>query len=149
MTDQQFFHIAGYLANPIRETVIEIEIPAKDQTRFENDYAARTQNYSLPQNTNVAPYYIWGAGANKWGIEARVYFVSNENLPQPLYDILEPRKVQNRPGYENWERRFSIKEIVYQLFECGFVLGSPQDENRIRGFIPPQFINDFNNGFNL
>jgi len=149
MNDQDFFTAVGYLANPIRETLIEIELPEKDRARFENDYANLTGNHPLPAITDRAPYCVWPDGANKWGIETRVYFISNANLPQPLYDVLEPRKIQNRPGYDNWERRLSIKEITYQFFEHGFVIGTPQDETRIRVFIPNQFMNEYTTGLNL
>jgi hypothetical protein len=149
MTDKDFYIMAGYLANPIRQSLIEVEIPAKDKSRFENDYTNSTGNYPLPIINNKAPYYIWPNGTNKWGIEARLYFISNTNLPQTIHVELEPNKFQNRPGYNNWKRRMSKKDHIYRLFTAGFVLGTPQDENRIRAFIPQQFIGDFNYGYNL
>ncbi|KAA6342223.1 hypothetical protein EZS27_010021 [termite gut metagenome] len=149
MTDQEFYTNVGYLANPIRETNIEAEMHPRRQQSFITDYASWTNNYPLPTNTTVRPYYIWDEDTNKYGLELRVYFVSNENMPQSLYNMLEPRKVQNRPGYENWKRRISINGNITPLLQVGFVLGTPQDENRIRALIPAQFVNDFNHGYNL
>jgi hypothetical protein len=149
MTQQELIINLGYLANPIRDALIEVELSEKDRARFEGNYSTLTQNFPLPPNSDTSPYYVWPSGANKWGIEARAYFISNNNLPQSLSDILEPRRFQNRPGYDNWKRRISTKDFIYKLFEFGFTLGKPQDENRIRGFISSVFINDFNYGYNL
>lgn len=139
----------GYLANPIREIVIEIELPITQRQRFEHKYSQLTRNFPLPLNSGARPYYIWPDGTNKWGIETRIYFVSNQNLPQSLFEVLEPRKIQNRPGYENWQRRISRKKVVYKLFEHGFVIGRNQDVTRIRSFVPLSYINDFEEGFRL
>lgn len=149
MTEQEFYINIGYLSNPIREINIEVEMPLRRQAGFISEYATLTNNFPLPTETDTAPYYVWGEGSDKYGLEARAYFVSNDNLPQPLYDILEPRKTQNRPGYENWQRRISTNANVLPLFEAGFVLGQIQDVNRIRGLVPQIFINDFNIGFNI
>lgn len=149
MTQQEFYLNLGYLANPIRSTNIEVEMPPRRQARFIAQYAGMTNNFPLPANTTTAPYYVYGPDVNKRGLEARVYFVSNSNLPQTLYDILEPRKRNNRPGYENWSRRFSKIGNVFPLLVAGFVLGPVQDVNRIRNLVPAQFLNDFNTGFAL
>lgn len=149
MTEQELFINIGYLANPMRHTIIEIELPLTQRQRFENKYAQLTRNYPLPINSGARPYYIWPPGTNKWGIETRAYFISNENLPESLFDVLEPRKILNRPGYEIWKRRISRKKIIYKLFEFGFIIGNEQFEERIRSFIPSAYIQDFNHGFRL
>lgn len=149
MTSQEFYENIGYLANPVRGTNIEVEMPERRQATFIPEYAALTNNYPLPQDTTCAPYYVYTNNPNKYGLEARVYFDSNENLPQTLYDMLEPRKVQNRPGYEEFKRRISKKEHVFPFLEKGFVLGRSQDVNRIRALVPQQYIVDFDRGYNL
>ncbi len=149
MTQQEFYINVGYLANPIRQINIEVEMPLRRQARFIIEYANLTNNFPLPNLTNTAPYYVWGVNANKYGLESRAYFFSNTNIPQTLVNTLEPRGFQNRPGYNNWNRRISRNRNILPLLEAGFVLGNVQDVNRIRTIIPQNFINYFNNGFAL
>ena len=149
MTDQEFYTVLGYLSNPIRETNIEVELPSQRQTRFISEYASWTNNHPLPVNTSTAPYYVWPVGTNKYGLEVRLYFISNNNMPQILDAMLEPRKIQNRPSYENWERRISLKDHIIPFLQKGFVLGRVQDKNRIRTFVPAQFFANFEYGYNL
>ncbi len=149
MTDQEFYMSIGYLAAPIRETNIEVEMPQERQRSFIKEYASWTNNYPLPSKTDTAPYYVWEIGANKYGLESRVYFVSNSNMPNCLEIILEPRGIQNRPGYDNWERRISQNNYLTSLFKVGFILGPRQDHSRIRAYVPDEFIKEFNAGFNL
>jgi len=149
MTPQEFYIIVGYLANPSRNTNIEVELPQTRLAKFINEYASMTNNFPLPSNINTAPLYVWGHGANKYGLEIRVYFSSNENMPQILATALEPRGLQNRPGYNNWNRRISKIRNIFPLLEAGFVLGVVQDVTRISALVPQQFINDFNYGFAL
>ena len=149
MTTQEFYIIVGYLANPARRTNIEVEMPQTRQARFVAEYATMTNNFPLPINTNTAPYYVWAPGADKYGLEIRAYFISNQNIPQILTVALEPRGFQNRPGYNVWNRRISRKRNLFPLLETGFVLGNNQNVNRIRTLVPQQHINDFNHGFAL
>lgn len=149
MTDQEFYINVGYLANPTRNTNIEVEMPHRRQATFIPQYATLTNNYPLPANSTTAPYYVWAPGADKYGLETRAYFLSNANIPQTLIDTLEPRGFQNRPGYNSWNRRISRKKNIFPLLEAGFVLGPVQNVNRIRSLVPPQFLNDFNTGFAL
>ncbi len=149
MTDKEFYTIVGYLANPIRNTHIEVEIPINAQMRFAADYSRLTGGIPLPLITNTRPYYIWPAGADKWGIEVRMYFNSNNNLPLPLFNVLEPSKIQTRPGYDMWDRRVSRKKNIYPLIEAGFVIGSVQNLARITALVPSLYLPDFNIGFAL
>lgn len=149
MTQAEFYTIVGYLANPSRNTNIEVEMPQKRQTSFIKQYAQMTNNFPLPNDTDKAPYYVWPQGTNKYGLEIRAYFYSNNNIPQILISALEPRGFQNRPGYNNWNRRISRKKNLFPLLETGFVLGANQDINRIKALVPNQYINEFNYGYNL
>lgn len=149
MTPNEFYTLVGYLANPARETNIEVEMPERRQHSFIKEYAAWTNGYPLPANSNTAPYYVWLGDVNKYGLEIRVYFISNDHMPLTLESMLEPRKYQNRPGYENWERRISTKDYVIPFFEAGFILGNTQNVARIRALVPTQYMPDFNNGYAL
>lgn len=149
MNQQDFYEILGYLARPASKTNIEVEMPQRRQSSFISEYAKWTHSYPLPSNDNTAPYYVWGEGADKYGLEIRAYFIANENMPKSLDAMLEPRKYQNRPGYETWERRMSKKEYITPLLQHGFILGSNQSVERIRSFIEGQFMEDFNRGLTL
>lgn len=91
MTQAEFYTIVGYLANPNRITNIEVEMPQSRQPRFIIEYAQMTNNFPLPNNINTAPYYVYPPGTNKYGLEIRAYFSSNNNIPQILLMTLEPR----------------------------------------------------------
>ncbi|UJH68917.1 hypothetical protein [Allomuricauda sp. SCSIO 65647] len=149
MTQQEFYINVGYLANPERRTNIEVEMPHRRQASFIAEYATLTGNFPLPPNSNIAPYYVWVLGTDKYGLETRAYFTSNANIPQSLIDTLEPRGFQNRPGYDVYDRRISRKKNIFPLLEAGFVLGPIQDVNRIRRLVPAAHINDFHAGFAL
>src|SRR5574344_1912369 len=140
MTMQEFYTIVGYLANPARRTNIEVEMPHTRQATFITEYATMTNGFPLPANTNTAPYYVWAPGADKYGLETRAYFASNQNMPPILVTALEPRGFQNRPGYDMWDRRISRKKNIFPLLEAGFVLGGNQNVNRIRALVPQQYL---------
>ncbi|GEM_PF-6102400 len=148
MTDQEFYVCAGYLVNPIRKTNIEVEMIEKCRVGFENDYTNWTHGYPLPDNSSKKPYYVYPEGANKWGKEFRFYANFNDNIPQSLSNIIEPKQPQSRPGYEE-SNRGSRNEFVKKLFRNGFVLGNNQNYSRIKTFIPNQYLTDFNTGYNL
>lgn len=117
MTDQEFYINVGYLANPVRQTNIEVEMPHRRQVSFTVEYETLTNSFPLPSNTETAPYYVWRPGTNKYGLEARAYFHSNDNIPQSLIKTLEPRGLQNRPGYDVWNRRISRKKIFFYFLK--------------------------------
>lgn len=149
MKEQELYEIIGYLANPEREINIEAEMPQRAQQGFIERYAAWTKNYPLPDDTTVRPYYVWNADKNKYGLELRAYFTSNDRMPQALEAMLEPSKYQTRPGYEKWVRRISKQKHIIPLLEHGFVLGPRQDVGRIESFIPPHYLDDFYRGLHI
>ena len=148
MNKKDLVLIAGYLANPKRNTLIEIEMHPNSRERFEKWYKEVSNNFPLPARTDISPYYIWPEGANKWGRQSRVYFSSNQNIPEILSSILEPREINTRHGYEQFDKRFNGNDIIDRLIELGFVVGT-QDTNRIRNFIPEDYLEIFERGFNL
>ncbi len=120
MTMEEFNQALGYLREPIREVLIEAEMPASSQNRFENIYLTSTDGRPLPNRTDSAPYYVWESGANKWGVELRLYFISDSNIPGSLRELCVNN---NRHGYEKYNKRINNNEFIYNLFENGFVLG--------------------------
>ncbi|WP_157541630.1 hypothetical protein [Hymenobacter aerophilus] len=137
-----FFEIAGYLANPARQVLIEVEVPAGQISSFEGQYKVDTKGHSLP-TPGQGPYYLQ---ENKWGVERRLYYVDNGNAP---VDLVAEVYNNTRPGYITiFNRRCDQgRELINPLFQHGFVLGSPQDEARRRATIPASEIADFNRGY--
>ena len=148
MNTEDLILIAGYLANPDRNTLIEIEMHPSSREKFESWYATASNNFPLPNRTDRSPYYIWPDDANKWGRQSRVYFTSNQNLPEIFNSILEPRSINTRHGYEKFDKRFNGNYIIDRLIELGFVVGT-QDADRIKSFIPEEYLEIFNLGFYL
>lgn len=131
VNDENFYFILGYLANPIRRTLIEAEMHPNRQQSFVNDYSLLTENFSLPARTDRAPYYVWSEDANKWGLELRVYFLASNSLPEQFNDV---ETIANRPGYETYNHRINSVDIINRLFENGFILAD-QDYSRINEFV--------------
>lgn len=145
MTKQEFFEIAGYFANPIRKTRIEIEASQSTINAFNPTYTTLTGR-SIPIGTDSV--YVLPNNADKWGREMRLYFtISNPASIPHLVDQL--MTVGGRPGYDIWSQRLNSKDIIDKLFEIGFTLGYPQNPEEIRALIPITNLNDFNNGFTL
>ena len=149
MKDEEFYTVIGYLTNPIREILTEVELPEHSRYRFENDYSSITSKFPIPDIVDTLPYYVWSNDDNKWAIETRSYFVSNGNMTGTLNAILELRGIQNRRSYENWQRRISTKEVIYRLFNSGFIFSDAQDETRILAFVSNNFIDAFKVGYEL
>jgi hypothetical protein len=144
MTRQEFFEIAGYFANPIRNTRIEIEARQNTINSYDPTYTALTGAH-IPMGTDSV--YELPNDADKWGREMRLYFtLTNPNNVPNLVD--ESKTIGGRHGYDLWDQRLNSKDIIDELFAFGFTLGHPQDILRIRALIPAADINDFNNGFN-
>lgn len=120
MTQTEFDEAVIYLSHPNRQTIVEVELPLNSQVRFENLYAKLTNNYPLPDSIIQAPYYVWPDGANKWGVELRLYFISDENLQDALNSLCVNN---NRHGYEQYDKRINNNDFIYDLFSRGFVLG--------------------------
>lgn len=144
MTRQEFFEIAGYFANPIRNTRIEIEARQNTINIYSPTYAAKT---GTPFPIGTDSVYQLPNNADKWGREMRLYFtVTNQtNIPHLVGQVMT---VGGRPGYDTWDKRVNSKDIIDELFDIGFTLGNPQELGRIRALIPAADLINFNNGFN-
>ena len=126
LNDDELYEVATYLRRPDVRTEIHAEMPPRRQAYFEGEYQARTAGYPLPAPDRQGPFYIWDAGVNKYGLELRVYFRSVPPVP-PVIERLYT-------DYGKWyarraSYRINYNSLVFQLFDCGFVLGS----NPIRG----------------
>ena len=145
MTRHEFFEIAGYFANPTRNTRIEIEATQNVINNYRPSYLAKT-GIQLPIGTDSV--YQLPNNADKWGREMRLYFtvINQAAIPQPIVQVMT---VGGRPGYDAWDFRVNSKDIIDDLFDIGFTLGDPQNLGRIQGFIPTADLNDFNSGFNI
>jgi hypothetical protein len=86
MTDAEFQTYLAYLDTRRNVVWIEVEIRHNNKARFDTRYNSYT---GLPVHTNsdTFPYYVWSPNADpndKWGIEMRLYFTSDGNLPTAL-----------------------------------------------------------------
>ena len=144
MTRQEFFEIAGYFANPIRNTRIEIEARENTINAYDATYAALT-GAGIQRNSDSV--YVLPNDADKWGREMRLYFtVTNAAAVPVIIDNL--MTVGGRPGYDLWDQRLNSKDIIDDLFQIGFTLGHPQDLTRIQALIPAPDQTHFDLGFN-
>lgn len=117
--------IIEYLSNPDKEVFIEAELHPRRRNSFEKEYQDFT-GLSVPTVSNISPYYVWGEETNKWGLELRLYFMSDENILEELENIC----VNNsRHGYEKYDKRINNNDFIYDLFKNGFILGL-QDYSR-------------------
>lgn len=144
MTRQEFFEIAGYFANPIRNTLIEIEARQTTINNYAPYYLAKT-GLNFPFGADSVT--TLSDNADKWGREMRLYFrVTNvATIPNLITQLMT---IGGRPGYDLWDQRLNSKDIIDELFEIGFTLGHPQDVARIRALVTGADLTAFNNGFN-
>lgn len=124
MTNQEINQAIAYF-NSIRNAnriLIEVEMRHKDKQRFDNKYTNLT-GVSVPNNSSKLPYYVWAPNAapnSKWGIELRVYFISDKKIPVAL---LNRAKNNSRHGYKQFDKRVNYNKLVWEMFKNGFVLG--------------------------
>jgi len=140
--------IAGYLANPKRLTHIEVEIPENMLKNYISDYEATTEDVRFPKSFGGDPVYVIPRGGDKWGREMRIYFLSKDDksIPPELGKIATK---SNRPGYEFYNQRVNNNTLIDHLIQYGFVLGSKQDEKRIKSRIPKRLVSEFLAGYIL
>ena len=137
LTEDQLYEVATYLVMPGARTEIHAELPAKHRTKFEAEYATATNGHPLPNNSDRYPYYVWPAGTNKQGRELRIYFARVPPEPPPIKRLYtDCGKWYARRGLY----RINHSNLVMQLFECGFVLGTnTNNANRINTFMQQRF----------
>jgi len=136
-----FFLSVGYLASDKRQTKLDAELPENAQFRFETEYQNMTGMIPKPDNIN---YFILHRNADKWGIELRIYFISNEDLPS----YLKNRVVKSRPG-DVYKSRINENDFIWKLIRYGFRLSDVQDVQLIKSKIPKTYENDFIKGLSI
>lgn len=125
MTQQEIQDAVNYfitLRNSGR-ILIEAEMRDKDRTRFETKYTALTGT-AVPAISNTLPYYVWAPNPDpnhKWGIELRIYFVSDAMTTAPL---MSRAKNNSRHGYTQFDKRINYNKLIWALFANGFRLGA-------------------------
>jgi len=142
MNQNEFFEALGYLSSPQRNCKLDAEMHLGSQTRFESEYSHLTGIIPVADYHN---YYILHEGADKWGVELRIYFDSNEaSIPQIIRNMVR----SSRPG-EPRNSRINDNKLIWKFIEHGFLLNDLQDIARIRSKIPAQFLANFERGFSL
>lgn len=144
MTRQEFFETAGYFANPIRNTRIEIEARENTVNNYAPTYLAKTGS-AIPVGTDSV--YVLANDADKWGREMRLYFTCTNagTVPQFIRNLMT---VGGRPGYDLWDQRLNSRDVIDELFDIGFRLGDPQILAQIQAAIPAADRANFDIGFN-
>ncbi len=141
--DPLFWELVGYLSNGIRRTDIHAEMHPKKEAEFRNEYLGLTgERLSWPGDSE--PFYVWPPGANKYGVQLRVYFQDNGN-PTPQL----PEKIRVVSGRAKGKLRINSGPFVRVLFEVGFLLGKKADYADTWLRAPRKFISDFGRGFNM
>jgi len=122
MTAQELQLIVDYFnsISDLGRIWIEAEMPDTSRSSFSTKYQ-RLTGVPVPTNSSSYPYYVWAPGTNKWGVELRVYFSSDDSMPACLQDIVTDN---SRKGYEEYDMRVNSNEVIWELFANGFVLGS-------------------------
>ena len=142
MNEHEFFEVLGYLTNPNRQCKLDAEMHPRSQHNFESRYIELTGHAPQPDDHN---YYILHKGADKWGLELRVYFVSaSDNIPRAIQNMV----VSPRPA-TIYNCRINDNNLIWRLIENGILLSDIQDEGRIRNMVPEQHSTDFNRGYQL
>ncbi len=136
-----FFVSVGYLASNKRQTKLDAELHKKAQSSFESKYRDITGISPRPDDIN---YYLLHRYADKWGVELRIYFISNDNIP--LY--LKKRVVDPRLGGK-YNSRINDNDFIWKLIESGFRLSDEQDTDLIASCIPEDYEEDFQKGLEL
>ncbi len=122
MTDQELQEIIQYF-DSIRNQGriwIEVEMPNTSKDAFDRKYQ-RITGFSVPLVFDVYPYYVWPPGTNKWGIELRLYFLSDASMPDIVQGIIT---ANSRKGYDHFDFRINNNKIIWELFANGFHLGN-------------------------
>ncbi|WP_162549872.1 hypothetical protein [Hymenobacter nivis] len=138
------YEVAGYIANPSRNLLIEAEVSEDKFDAFNDEYEKMTGVRLLTNSPFV--HLIPGGITGKWGVELRIYYVDNGNPPAELSAIAQ---ANTRPSKQQYSHRCDRgKELIKPLFKMGFVLGDIQNLTRIRARIAASRLADFSNGFN-
>jgi hypothetical protein len=134
-----YFRLVGYLA---AHADFQAEVPPQSQRGFEEQYLLVTGTRPTEHSQGYYPIQIvtvW----DKWGAELRIYF------PQTnvIFDL--PPRVEIRSGSAPGILRINNNQFWWQLVRVGFRLGKVHDIDSLRRTIPPQYLDNFENGLRL
>ena len=136
LSDNKLHEVADHLKKSEVETKIDAEMPAEHADKFISEYE-RITGQKPPQPKKGGAFYIWKPGTNKYGKELRIYFKDIDTAP-PIFKEIQTDKDQ-------WSGkgvcRINHTKLVYQLFECGFLLGKMSDygPDRIEEYMKKRF----------
>lgn len=135
--DDELFEVATYLQRPEVEAEIHAELPGRRRTEFEEEYARLTDSAPLPASEVRSSFYVWPEGTNKYGLELRIYFRDIPPTPPPISRLF----TDHGKWYARQEKyRINHTNLVFQLLECGFLLGNNADNtDRITQFMARRF----------
>lgn len=125
MTPQEIQDAINYF-NSIRNSgriEIEAEMRDKDRNRFVTKYNSLTGT-TVPAISNTLLYCVWTPNVDpnsKWGIELRIYFVSNATT---LTSLLQRAKNNSRHVYTHFDKKIIYNKLIWEFFANGFRLGS-------------------------
>lgn len=144
MNRNEFFEVLGYLANPNRICKLDVELPATKEQAFKDKYTGLSGITPVVDQHN---FYLWPKGANKWSVELRIYFSTDNrnNIPNVIRDMV----VSPRFSKSAHNCRINNNKFIWELIKYGFLLRDDQDAARIRSRVPVEFIPDFERGFSL
>ena len=136
ISNDHLYEVAVYLARPEVETEIHAELPHEHRTRFVSRHKSTTQGYPLPRRSDGEPFYVWPPDSNKYGMELRIYFKKSPPIPPIIKSLYSTSKwFARRESF-----RINYTELVFQLFECGFILGqNSRNQRRIDTFMKKRF----------
>ena len=112
LTVQYFLSLKGK-----GELRIEVELKKNDEEKFRQKYYRLTKQ-EVP--TDSKAYTLLMYDADKWGIELRIYYVSDGKEPDIVKDIrTKPRKDRN----DMYTHRLNNNDVIWKLLESGLLLG--------------------------
>lgn len=139
--DDTLYELAIYLMRPEVECEFHAEMPPGRFDKFKDEYATATQGYDLPEPVEKGSgvyscLFLLKPDVNKYGLELRVYFKDTPPTPPTIKSIYT--------DFGRWHARdehyrINHNALVFQLFECGFVLGKQHDLERINKFMRQRF----------
>ncbi len=98
------------------DIVLEIEINPNGSSRFEDRYERITGERPVTGNS-------YQHQPNKWGMECRVYFNSQQDLSDEFTSLDIYVEESERPYRNNWKYRTNDRDFFWELIEKGYRLG--------------------------
>ncbi len=141
MIPEEFFEALGYLSSPDRMCKLDVELPSTSEQSFKGKYAELS---GVTPSVDHHNFYLWPEGSNKWGVELRIYFKSDnrDNIPSAIRDMVVSARFPNT----SHNCRINNNRFLWELIKYGFLLGDAQDVQRIRERVPSEYISYFERG---